>query len=295
MRATLFWIRRHPARRPVGQRLAALLTAALVTQLFLRATSNAQEQVPAAPQGARSGTTGGVARRPANRLAKETSPYLLLHAHNPVDWYPWGEEALAKARTEHKLIFLSIGYSSCYWCHVMERQSFEDEAIAAQLNKHFVCIKVDREERPDIDHIYMTALGVLGRRGGWPLTMILTPTGQPIIGGTYFPPRDKEVDAPATASAPPGAKQRMTGLTTFLTLVTNSWEKNPQELLDYAQQVSAAVKRALRSAWPSLPHRRRTAWKKLSRRWPSSSTRNTAGSATAKPIPGSRNSPSHRT
>src|SRR5712675_1428139 len=111
---------------------------------------------------------GGEEPAPKNRLAKETSPYLLLHAHNPVDWYPWGEEALAKAKKENKLIFLSIGYSSCYWCHVMERESFLDEEIAAFLNKHFVCIKVDREERPDIDEVYMASVQLLNRRGGWP-------------------------------------------------------------------------------------------------------------------------------
>jgi uncharacterized protein YyaL (SSP411 family) len=133
-----------------------------------------------------------------NRLAKETSPYLLLHAHNPVDWYPWGEEALAKARQEKKLIFLSIGYSSCYWCHVMERESFMDDQIAERLNQNFVCIKVDREERPDLDEIYMQALRVymqlIGSKqgGGWPLSMFLTPDAKPLMGGTYFPPRDVE-------------------------------------------------------------------------------------------------------
>ncbi|MEX0978778.1 MAG: thioredoxin domain-containing protein, partial [Pirellulales bacterium] len=123
-----------------------------------------------------------------NRLAKETSPYLLLHAHNPVDWYPWGEEALSKARKEKKLIFLSVGYSSCYWCHVMERQSFTDEEIAAKLNENFVCIKVDREERPDVDEIYMQALHIylqlVGSKqgGGWPLSMFLTPDAKPLMG-----------------------------------------------------------------------------------------------------------------
>src|SRR5262245_10255580 len=108
--------------------------------------------------------------RPTNRLAKETSPYLRLHMHNPVDWYPWGTEALEEARRTNKLIFLSIGYSSCYWCHVMERESFMDDEIAAFLNEHFVCIKVDREERPDIDGIYMMAVQVLTGRGGWPMS-----------------------------------------------------------------------------------------------------------------------------
>jgi uncharacterized protein YyaL (SSP411 family) len=128
-----------------------------------------------------------------NRLAKSSSPYLLQHATNPVDWYPWGPEALERAKKEKKLIFLSIGYSSCHWCHVMERESFSNPAIAKIMNDSFVCIKVDREERPDIDDIYMTALSVTETQGGWPLTMILTPDGKPIFGGTYFPPEDKTV------------------------------------------------------------------------------------------------------
>ncbi len=132
---------------------------------------------------------------PTNRLADETSPYLLLHAHNPVDWFPWGPEALEKARKEGKMIFLSIGYSSCYWCHVMERESFTDPEIAKFMNEHFVNIKIDREERPDIDDIYMTALGIYvtqtGGGTGWPLSMFLTPDTRPIAGGTYFPPRDQ--------------------------------------------------------------------------------------------------------
>src|SRR6476661_10875456 len=105
-----------------------------------------------------------------NRLARESSPYLLQHAHNPVDWYPWGEEAFAKAKKEGKLVFLSIGYSSCHWCHVMEKESFSSDDVAKILNDHFVCIKVDREEQPDVDHIYMTALNVMGQNGGWPLS-----------------------------------------------------------------------------------------------------------------------------
>src|SRR5262249_23276600 len=133
-------------------------------------------------------------RRPANRLARETSPYLLLHAHNPVDWYAWGPEAFARAKAEHKPIFLSIGYSSCYWCHGMERESFEDAEIAKVLNAHFVCIKVDREERPDVDQVYMTALQALGP-AGWPMSMFLTPDGRPFFGGTYFPPRDRRGSA----------------------------------------------------------------------------------------------------
>ncbi len=123
-----------------------------------------------------------------NRLAQETSPYLLQHAHNPVNWFPWGEEALALAQAEDRPIFLSIGYSACHWCHVMERESFEDEQTAELMNKHFVNIKVDREERPDLDSIYMEAVQAMTGSGGWPMSVFLTPEGQPFYGGTYFPP-----------------------------------------------------------------------------------------------------------
>ncbi|HMX57273.1 MAG TPA: DUF255 domain-containing protein, partial [Leptospiraceae bacterium] len=125
----------------------------------------------------------------SNRLAKEKSPYLLQHAHNPVDWYSFGEEAFAKAKSEDKPILLSIGYATCHWCHVMERESFEDEETANYLNEHFVAIKVDREERPDVDAIYMRALHATGQHGGWPLNMFLTTDLRPITGGTYFPPK----------------------------------------------------------------------------------------------------------
>jgi hypothetical protein len=123
-----------------------------------------------------------------NRLARETSPYLLQHAENPVDWYPWGDEALARARDEDKPIFLSIGYAACHWCHVMERESFEDPATAALMNERFVNVKVDREERPDLDSIYMDAVVAISGSGGWPMTVFLTPAGEPFAGGTYFPP-----------------------------------------------------------------------------------------------------------
>ncbi|HEU4673603.1 MAG TPA: thioredoxin domain-containing protein [Candidatus Limnocylindrales bacterium] len=127
-------------------------------------------------------------REHRNRLADETSPYLLQHAHNPVDWWPWGEPAFAAARAEAKPIFLSIGYAACHWCHVMERESFEDEAIAAQLNRDFVAIKVDREERPEVDQLYMAAVQAMTGGGGWPMSVFLTPDGKPFYGGTYFPP-----------------------------------------------------------------------------------------------------------
>jgi uncharacterized protein YyaL (SSP411 family) len=122
-----------------------------------------------------------------NKLIHETSPYLLQHAHNPVNWQPWGEKALNQAKTENKLLLISIGYSACHWCHVMEHESFEDETVAQIMNDHFVCIKIDREERPDIDHIYMSAVQLLTGRGGWPLNCIALPDGRPIWGGTYFP------------------------------------------------------------------------------------------------------------
>jgi len=123
-----------------------------------------------------------------NHLIEESSPYLLQHAHNPVDWHPWGEAALEKAKKENKLIIVSIGYSACHWCHVMEHESFENEEIAQYMNAHFVAIKVDREERPDIDQVYMNAVQLLTGRGGWPLNCITLPDGRPIYGGTYFPP-----------------------------------------------------------------------------------------------------------
>ena len=126
-----------------------------------------------------------------NRLASERSPYLLQHQDNPVDWFPWGDEAFARAREEDKPIFLSIGYSTCHWCHVMAHESFESAAVAGLLNEHFVSIKVDREERPDVDRVYMTFVQVTTGGGGWPMSVWLTPDLQPFYGGTYFPPASK--------------------------------------------------------------------------------------------------------
>jgi len=170
--------------------------------------------------------------RPANRLAKETSPYLLLHAHNPVDWYPWGPEPFARARAENKPIFLSVGYSSCYWCHVMERESFVDPEIAKALNASFVCIKVDREERPDVDQVYMAALQAFGP-GGWPMSLFLTPDGRPFFGGTYFPPRDR---------------QGASGFMTVVTEVAKAWGKQQGEIDKAATAVSDAVRKRLKAA-----------------------------------------------
>ena len=127
-----------------------------------------------------------------NRLARATSPYLLQHAENPVDWYPWGDEAFEHARSEDKPLLVSVGYSSCHWCHVMAHESFEDPAIAELMNRHFVPIKVDREERPDLDDIYMAATLAMNRgQGGWPMTVFLTPEQEPFFAGTYFPPTDR--------------------------------------------------------------------------------------------------------
>lgn len=154
-----------------------------------------------------------------NRLVHEKSPYLLQHAHNPVDWFPWGGEAFEKAKKEDKIILLSIGYSTCHWCHVMERESFEDDSTAEVLNRDFVCIKLDREERPDIDKIYMDALHAMGTQGGWPLNMFLTPSKEPILGGTYFPPENRY------------------GKRSFkevLRLVSEAWKNQREELIQAA-------------------------------------------------------------
>ncbi len=142
-----------------------------------------------------------------NALVNETSPYLLQHAHNPVNWFPWGEEALQKARDENKLIIVSIGYSSCHWCHVMEHESFEDSTVAQLMNDHFISIKVDREERPDIDHIYMTAVHMMNQRGGWPLNCIALPDGRPIWGGTYLP-KDQWMECAQPGGGIPPGKSR---------------------------------------------------------------------------------------
>jgi uncharacterized protein YyaL (SSP411 family) len=169
-----------------------------------------------------------MATRHTNRLVHETSPYLLQHAHNPVDWYPWGEEAFQKAKTENKPILLSIGYSACHWCHVMERESFENEKIAALMNDLFVNIKVDREERPDLDEVYMNAVQMLTGRGGWPMTMFLTPEGKPFYGGTYFPPEDRY--------GVPGFPRILAG-------VANAYREKPQDVDKSVEQILTALQR----------------------------------------------------
>jgi uncharacterized protein YyaL (SSP411 family) len=171
----------------------------------------------------------------ANRLANETSPYLLQHKDNPVDWYPWGEEALEKARVEDRPVLLSVGYSACHWCHVMERESFEDQETARMMNEHFVNIKVDREERPDIDSIYMAAVQALTRHGGWPMTVFLTPEGAPFYGGTYFPP--------VPSRGMPSFQQ-------LLLSIADAYENRREEVLESADSVRDFLRASTTAAMP---------------------------------------------
>ncbi|HZS46260.1 MAG TPA: thioredoxin domain-containing protein [Blastocatellia bacterium] len=166
-----------------------------------------------------------------NKLINETSPYLLQHAHNPVDWYPWGEEALSRAREEDKPILLSIGYSACHWCHVMEHESFENEQIAELMNDNFINIKVDREERPDLDQIYMNAVQAMTGHGGWPMTVFLTPKGEPFYGGTYFPPEDRH--------NMPGFPRLLLGVADAYQNRRNEIEKGANELLNHLNGLDA--------------------------------------------------------
>ena len=167
----------------------------------------------------------------ANRLAGETSPYLLQHAHNPVDWYPWGDEAFAKARAEDKPVLLSVGYSACHWCHVMEHESFENPEIAGVMNQHFVSVKVDREERPDVDQIYMQAVQSLTGHGGWPMTVFLTPDGAPFYGGTYFPPVDRH---------------GLPGFPRLLEAIADAWANRRGEVVASSQQIGASLSQSER-------------------------------------------------
>ncbi len=173
-----------------------------------------------------------------NRLAAETSPYLRQHAANPVDWFPWGEAAFAQARAEQKPVFLSIGYSTCHWCHVMAHESFENPAIAAELNRGFVAVKLDREERPDIDRVYMTYVQQTTGHGGWPLSVWLTPELKPFFGGTYFPPADR-----------PGRP----GFLTVLRAITRHWTEQREKILTGADEVVAALQRHAREGAPAEP------------------------------------------
>ena len=172
-----------------------------------------------------------------NRLIHETSPYLLLHAHNPVDWYPWGDEAIALAKKENKPIFLSVGYSTCYWCHVMERKVFSNPEIAEMMNENFVNIKIDREERPDLDEIYMTATQLLIQRAGWPNSVFLTPDLKPFYAGTYFPPTDM-----------PGRP----GFPTILDAVHEAWVTREAEVIESSNQISRTIEMAISRGFTAL-------------------------------------------
>ncbi len=171
---------------------------------------------------------------PPNRLIHETSPYLLQHAHNPVDWYPWGAEAFERARSEHKPVLLSVGYSACHWCHVMAHESFQDAETARLMNEFFVNVKVYREELPDVDALYMEAVQALTGRGGWPMTVFLTPEGRPFYGGTYFPPEPRH--------GLPGFRQ-------VLRAIADAWQQRPQELKAHGQRLADAL------AGSALPQR----------------------------------------
>jgi uncharacterized protein len=179
-----------------------------------------------------------------NRLANETSPYLLQHKDNPVDWYPWGEEALKRAREEDKPLLLSVGYSACHWCHVMERESFEDDETARMMNEHFVNVKVDREERPDIDSIYMAAVQALTRHGGWPMTVFLTPDGAPFYGGTYFPP--------VPSRGMPSFQQLLLSIVDAYENRREEVMQSAQSVRDYLQASTAAVMPEAESAGKEL-------------------------------------------
>ena len=205
-----------------------------------------------------------------NRLAQETSPYLLQHRDNPVDWYPWGEEALARAREEDRPILLSVGYSACHWCHVMERESFEDAETAAYMNEHFVNVKVDREERPDVDAIYMEAVQAMSGHGGWPMTVFLDPDGVPFYGGTYFPPDEG---------------RGMPSFRMVMEAVVDAFERQREEIRERAAERPG--RDWARSAWssrrPSGPRRRN--WR---RRWRGCSPTPTAPAAASAAPPSSR-------
>jgi uncharacterized protein len=167
-----------------------------------------------------------------NRLFLESSPYLLQHAHNPVEWYPWGDDAFEAARQRDRPVLLSVGYSTCHWCHVMEGESFEDEAIARYINDHYLAVKVDREERPDVDAVYMSAVQAISGRGGWPMTVWLTPEREPFFGGTYFPARD-------------GDRGSSVGFLTLLKKIRQAWDQRRDQVVRSAGELSTVVRQML--------------------------------------------------
>jgi uncharacterized protein YyaL (SSP411 family) len=190
-------------------------------------TANHSDAEPAPAGPGRSNTAATEKREHTNRLAHEKSPYLLQHAHNPVDWYAWGKEAFAKARQENKPIFLSVGYSTCHWCHVMAHESFEDEEVAAIMNREFINIKVDREERPDVDRVYMTFVQATTGGGGWPMSVWLTPDLKPFVGGTYFPPEDRY--------GQPGFKK-------VLERIATAWKENHDKIAEQGEKIVSALR-----------------------------------------------------
>ncbi|MDP6167091.1 MAG: thioredoxin domain-containing protein, partial [Candidatus Marinimicrobia bacterium] len=173
-----------------------------------------------------------------NRLAQSQSPYLLQHASNPVDWYPWGKEAFLKAKKENKPIFLSIGYSTCHWCHVMEHESFEDSTVAALMNEHFISIKVDREEMPEVDHLYMSVCQAMTGHGGWPLTIVMTPDKEPFFAGTYFPKN---------------GRGKRPGMLQLIPSLTNAWTSKQGEILKTTERVRQYLEKvnssSMKEAW----------------------------------------------
>jgi len=230
--------------QPINHCLAAIVVG---TWLIIALSSTVRAQEEPAVKHADTGHT--------NALVNESSPYLLAHAHNPVDWYPWNDKSLAKAKAEGKPIFLSVGYSSCHWCHVMENESFLDEEIAKFLNKNFVCIKVDREERPDVDEIYMESLQVLnrmmrnGQGGGWPLSMFLTPDTKPFFGGTYFPARD-------------GDRRGSPGFLGLIKKLDNAWKNQKEAIEKDAEAITEVTRAQLEGKADNLPTAIQSRWAK---------------------------------
>ena len=214
-----------------------LLLTCLVLNMSCTTAQDGPTQQPAVDKQQPAAQASEPPAKHTNALARETSPYLLMHAHNPVNWYAWNDETLAKAKREDKPIFLSIGYSSCHWCHVMERESFLDPEIAKFLNENFICIKVDREERPDVDEIYMSALRVFSRGGGWPLSMFMTPEAKPFFGGTYWPARD-------------GDRGAQMGFLSVVTRVAAAFRDNRDEIEKDAEAVTQRTRMALAGQKP---------------------------------------------
>ena len=248
--------RRHAQGRLIGRPIGRLGLAVFLAALACRHGTEVTNPLPGAPPFdarlvARLATAGRAGERPhtrhlrpdgtplyTNRLALESSPYLRQHAHNPVDWHPWGEEAFAAAKRLERPVLLSVGYSTCHWCHVMEEESFEDEEIARYLNENYVAIKVDREERPDVDSLYMTAVQTMSGSGGWPMTVWLTPERQPFYGGTYFPPHD-------------GERGMRAGFLTLLKTLKDAFDHQPQRVADAAADVAERVRQSVGPGTPT--------------------------------------------